>query len=34
MCVYDEQVKNGVGVEEIVNHVLAAWEAMTGKKRL
>ncbi|KAI5670867.1 hypothetical protein M9H77_11231 [Catharanthus roseus] len=27
------QVKHGVGVEEIVNHVLQAWEAATGKKR-
>ncbi|KAK7849816.1 urease accessory protein g [Quercus suber] len=27
------QVKHGVGVEEIVNHVLQAWELATGKKR-
>ncbi|XP_039033540.1 urease accessory protein G-like [Hibiscus syriacus] len=27
------QVKHGHGVEEIVNHVLQAWEAVTGKKR-
>lgn len=27
------QVKHGVGIEEIVNHVLQAWEAATGKKR-
>jgi len=26
-------VKHNVGVEEIVNHVLQAWEATTGKKR-
>lgn len=27
------QVKHGVGVKEIVDHVLGAWEAATGKKR-
>ncbi|GLT68363.1 hypothetical protein SLA2020_406050 [Shorea laevis] len=27
------QVKHGVGVEEIVDHVLQAWEVATGKKR-
>ncbi|CAN1256119.1 Urease accessory protein G [Linum perenne] len=27
------QVKHGVGVEEIVNHILQAWEAATGNKR-
>ncbi|KAL9452220.1 hypothetical protein AB3S75_008082 [Citrus x aurantiifolia] len=27
------QVKHGLGVEEIVNHILQAWEASTGKKR-
>eukprot|EP00257_Ricinus_communis_P016727 XP_015574986.1 urease accessory protein G isoform X2 [Ricinus communis] len=27
------QVKHGVGVEEIVNHVLQAWEVATGKKQ-
>ncbi|KAF7852113.1 hypothetical protein BT93_L0509 [Corymbia citriodora subsp. variegata] len=27
------QVKHGLGVEEIVNHILQAWEVMTGKKR-
>lgn len=27
------QVKHGKGVEEIVNHILQAWEVATGKKR-
>lgn len=27
------QVKHGVGVEEIVNHILQAWEIATGNKR-
>lgn len=27
------QVKHGVGVEEIVNHIIQAWEVATGKKR-
>lgn len=27
------QVKHKIGVEDIVNHVLQAWEAATGKKR-
>ncbi|KAF5472473.1 hypothetical protein F2P56_009190, partial [Juglans regia] len=27
------QVKHGVGIEEIVNHILQGWEAVTGKKR-
>ncbi|KAL9263408.1 Urease accessory protein G-like protein, partial [Drosera capensis] len=27
------QVKHGVGVEEIVNHVLQSWETTTGQKR-
>ncbi|KAK3430753.1 hypothetical protein EUGRSUZ_E02383 [Eucalyptus grandis] len=27
------QVKHGHGVEEIVNHILQAWEVVTGKKR-
>ncbi|KAK6133581.1 hypothetical protein DH2020_032710 [Rehmannia glutinosa] len=27
------QVKHGVGVKQIVDHVLGAWEAATGKKR-
>lgn len=27
------QVKHGVGVEEIVNHIIQAWEGATGKKR-
>ncbi|KAK6268497.1 hypothetical protein QUC31_012657 [Theobroma cacao] len=27
------QVKHGHGVEDIVNHILQAWEAATGKKR-
>ncbi|KAG5561778.1 hypothetical protein RHGRI_004724 [Rhododendron griersonianum] len=26
-------VKHGKGVEEIVNHILQAWEVATGKKR-
>jgi hypothetical protein len=30
---YRVQVKHGVGVEEIVNHVLQAWEIATGNKR-
>lgn len=29
-----KQVKHGVGVKEIVEHVLGAWETATGKKRL
>ncbi|XP_010504904.2 PREDICTED: urease accessory protein G, partial [Camelina sativa] len=27
------QVKHGLGVEEIVNHVMHSWEHATGKKR-
>lgn len=27
------QVKHGVGISEIVNHILEAWELTTGKKR-
>jgi urease accessory protein len=27
------QVKHGVGVEEIVDHVLRAWEIATGNRR-
>ncbi|XP_021888463.1 urease accessory protein G [Carica papaya] len=27
------QVKHGVGVEDIVNHILQAWEVATGKKQ-
>lgn len=27
------QVKHGVGVDDIVNHVLNAWETATGKKK-
>jgi urease accessory protein len=27
------QVKHGVGVEEIMNHVLRAWEIATGNRR-
>lgn len=27
------QVKHGVGVKEIVDHVLGAWAAATGTKR-
>ncbi|KAF8408901.1 hypothetical protein HHK36_004971 [Tetracentron sinense] len=27
------QVKHGLGVEEIVNHIIQGWEAATGKKR-
>ncbi|KAJ6821609.1 urease accessory protein G [Iris pallida] len=27
------QVKHGVGVEEIVNHILQSWEMATGRKR-
>lgn len=27
------QVKHGVGVKQIVDHVLGAWEVITGKKR-
>lgn len=27
------QVKHGLGVEEIVNHVLHSWEQATGNKR-
>jgi len=27
------QVKHGLGVEEIVNHILQGWEVATGKKR-
>jgi urease accessory protein len=27
------QVKHGVGVEEIVNQILQAWEIATGNKR-
>ncbi|WCJ27382.1 Urease accessory protein UreG [Euphorbia peplus] len=27
------QVKHGVGVDEIVNHILKSWEAATGKKQ-
>jgi urease accessory protein len=30
---YRVQVKHGVGVEEIVNHILQAWEIATGNKR-
>ncbi|KAL6620701.1 hypothetical protein ACP70R_035840 [Stipagrostis hirtigluma subsp. patula] len=28
-----QQVKHGVGVEEIVNYILQAWEIATGSKR-
>lgn len=33
--VYDlnMQVKHGLGVEEITNHILQGWEAATGNKR-
>uniref|UniRef100_A0A6N2LDM0 CobW/HypB/UreG nucleotide-binding domain-containing protein n=1 Tax=Salix viminalis TaxID=40686 RepID=A0A6N2LDM0_SALVM len=27
------QVKHGLGIEEIVNHILQGWEVATGKKR-
>ena len=27
------QVKHGVGVQEIVDHVLRAWEIATGNRR-
>jgi urease accessory protein len=27
------QVKHGVGVEEIMNHVLRPWEIATGNRR-
>lgn len=27
------QVKHGVGVEDIVNHILQSWEVATGNKK-
>lgn len=27
------QVRHGVGIEDIVDHVLHAWEVATGEKR-
>lgn len=27
------QVKHGVGVKQIIEHVLGAWEVATGKKK-
>jgi hypothetical protein len=33
VCDLNMQVKHGLGVEEIANHILQGWEAATGMKR-
>lgn len=33
VCDLNMQVKHGLGVEEITNHILQGWESATGNKR-